>query len=769
MAFEADLGQAVRRSGPRASRVLVPALVFAVAGLGISLWRDLPMWRDGYLLLTGTLLALAALVRVRAMPRRQSLSKQARAYCETLEHDPAPSFLSCCDGEIRFHNGAAKSTLGARNGETVAEAVRTFLANPSALIMRLMTKARAARTAQEDVVTRHGHLRIAVRIVGAEEFAWRVELFPQKTVAQDGAAQISLPMLTVSKSGTILFMNDALRRLVGRRVRSLDRLFSDRPLASGELRNLSTSDGQVEVLVIEGSDTPGRRELFLVPTREDMAHKAAVGAIDGLPIALLKLDGDGRILASNTVARKLLGIAEGEGRRFSALVEGLGRPVGDWMRMLAEGKGLRRPEVVRVRHDTGEVYIQITPERIVENGDTLILAVLSDVTDIKTLEARVVQAQKMQAIGQLAGGVAHDFNNLLTAITGHCDLLLLRHDKGDADYSDLQQINQNANRAASLVSQLLAFSRKQTLRPERVDLREALSDLTHLLNRLVGEKVTLSLTHDPDLRPTRADKRQLEQVIMNLVVNARDALSDDGGDVRIATSNVHFEDDVLRERATIPAGDYVLIRVSDNGCGIPRDKLTTIFEPFYTTKKTREGTGLGLSTAYGIVKQTGGFIFVESVVGSGTEFSVLLPAADPHDAQPELPVDVVPAPASNRGDGVILLVEDEAPVRAFASRALRLRGYTVLEAENAEQALVVLEDEALRIDLFVTDVIMPGLDGPSWVRKAQHTRPDVPVIFVSGYAEEPVAEDQSRIPHSVFLPKPFSLSDLTATVQRQLS
>jgi len=281
--------------------------------------------------------------------------------------------------------------------------------------------------------------------------------------------------------------------------------------------------------------------------------------------------------------------------------------------------------------------------------------------------------------------------------------------------------------------------------------------------------VALSLTHDPDLKPTRADRRQLEQVVMNLVVNARDAMREEGGEVRISTSNVVFEQDLLRGRATMPAGSYVLIRVSDNGCGISKDKLPKIFEPFYTTKKNREGTGLGLSTAYGIVKQTGGFIFVESVVGSGTEFSVFLPVATGEDPLPMEPDNIVAdAPSDAKGDAVILLVEDEAPVRAFASRALRLKGYTVLEAENAEQALGVLNDEALKVDLFVTDVIMPGMDGPSWVREAMKARPEVNVIFVSGYAEDSMAEDQATIPNSVFLQKPFSLSDLASTVHRQL-
>ena len=368
----------------------------------------------------------------------------------------------------------------------------------------------------------------------------------------------------------------------------------------------------------------------------------------------------------------------------------------------------------------------------------------------------------------MAGGVAHDFNNLLTAISGHCDLLLLRHDQGDPDYADLVQIHQNANRAAALVGQLLAFSRKQTLRPEVLDLRDTLADLTHLLNRLVGEKITLTLTHEPVQQAIRADKRQLEQVLMNLVVNARDAMPR-GGEIRIETEAFHLREAMERDRVTWPSGSYVCVKVSDHGHGIPADKLQKVFEPFYTTKRTGEGTGLGLSTAYGIVKQSGGYIFVDSVVGQGTCFTLLFPGHDLLPAAPTAPpAPVARAPGPRYGDGVVLLVEDEAPVRAFASRALRLRGYTVIEADSAEQALKTLEDADLSVDIFVTDVIMPGMDGPSWVREALKTRPDVRVVFVSGYAQESFGDAQASIPNSVFLPKPFSLTDLTETVKSQL-
>jgi two-component system cell cycle sensor histidine kinase/response regulator CckA len=254
---------------------------------------------------------------------------------------------------------------------------------------------------------------------------------------------------------------------------------------------------------------------------------------------------------------------------------------------------------------------------------------------------------------------------------------------------------------------------------------------------------------------------------MNLVVNARDAMKD-GGEIRIETESRTLNTPMNRERVTVPAGEYVTVRVVDQGTGISADKLQKVFEPFFTTKRTGEGTGLGLSTAYGIVKQSGGFIFVDSKLDEGTCFTLLFPVIETVYKKPIARKVVEKATVPNHGDAVILLVEDEAPVRAFASRALRLRGYTVLEADSAEAALKTLEDETLNIDLFVTDVVMPGKDGPSWVKEAMLVRPDVRVVFVSGYAEDKLSDTQAKIPNSVFLPKPFSLNDLTETVHRQL-
>ena len=255
---------------------------------------------------------------------------------------------------------------------------------------------------------------------------------------------------------------------------------------------------------------------------------------------------------------------------------------------------------------------------------------------------------------------------------------------------------------------------------------------------------------------------------MNLVVNGRDAMPA-GGEIKIETSVETLSEPMERDRAIVPADRFVVVKITDHGGGIESDQLQKVFEPFYTTKRTGEGTGLGLSTAYGIIKQSGGYIFVDSVVGSGTCFTIYLPVYDKVEDKPLAISKAIQSLPQPKGEGVVLLVEDEAPVRAFASRALRLRGYTVLEADSAEEALKTLEDETLKVDVFVTDVVMPGMDGPSWVKLALKDRPDTRVVFVSGYAEESFSEDQMRIPNSVFLPKPFSLSELTETVHQQLS
>ncbi|MFN3854008.1 MAG: cell cycle histidine kinase CckA [Phreatobacter sp.] len=426
-----------------------------------------------------------------------------------------------------------------------------------------------------------------------------------------------------------------------------------------------------------------------------------------------------------------------------------------------------------------------------------------ETTELRQLQEQFAQSQKMMAVGQLAGGVAHDFNNVLQAILGHADLLLMNHKPSDPSFNDIMQIKQNGNRAASLVRQLLAFSRKQTLRPQVIQLGDVLSDLSMLLRRSLGERVGLDVIHGRDLWPIRADVTQLEQVILNLAVNARDAMPE-GGKLTIRTANVPASE-IARYQSKhhpvdMPASDSVLIEVTDTGTGIPEDIRQKIFDPFFSTKDVGKGTGLGLSTVYGIVKQSGGYVFVDSTVGRGTTFRIFLPrhvegpaeqdeappAAPPLVSAPptspaavlvagEPPKPAEPPPAArpvqpprdDTGAGTILLVEDEEAVRAFASRALTSRGYTVLEAASGLEALDVMK-EAGTVDLVVSDVVMPEMNGPTLLGELRKSNPNIKVIFVSGYAEEAFRNDLPEGQDFAFLPKPFSLKQLIEAVKGQI-
>ncbi|WP_172294975.1 ATP-binding protein [Pseudoruegeria sp. HB172150] len=712
-----------------------------------------------FLVSGATLIALVLLIHLLVRRHKSQQLRISTAISALIGRDAVPSFLTDEAGQIVYRNPAAAQKYPGSDGQTLSAAIGEHFAAPNHVLQRMRLRADAQGAAAEDVATAQGALRLSVTRADPGGYIWRLDDHGTAELAE-----IAMPMMRLSKTGKIVDMNQAMETLLGSRPKTLDRVVIDVPLVNGQLHHLDTTRGQFAAHLAILEEPGGLTQVFALPGEAPERHLIHA---DAVPAPILKLSASGRILMANRRARLLLALPDEAGLDFASVVEGLGRPVEDWLRDVSEGRGGTQAEVVRATMPQKDVYLQVALGRMVESGDASLLAVLIDATELKTLEAQFVQSQKMQAVGQLAGGVAHDFNNLLTAISGHCDLLLLRHAPGDPDYGDLVQINQNANRAAALVGQLLAFSRKQNMQPELIDLRDTLGDLTHLLNRLVGEKIHLDWMHDPELPRVRADKRQLEQVLMNLVVNARDAMPE-GGEIKIATRAVRLKEPLCRDRAEVPKGDYVVVTVEDEGCGIPPDKLVKIFEPFYSTKRTGEGTGLGLSMAYGIVKQTGGYIFADSVDGQGTVFSMYFPA---HRGRPASPGSALPPPsrpAARTGGGVVLLVEDEAPVRAFASRALRLRGYTVLEADCAEDALRTLEDLELDVDVFVTDVVMPGMDGPTWVAQALKQRPEVRVVFVSGYAEDSIAHNRSKIPNSVFLPKPFSLAQLTDTVQQQL-
>jgi two-component system cell cycle sensor histidine kinase/response regulator CckA len=382
------------------------------------------------------------------------------------------------------------------------------------------------------------------------------------------------------------------------------------------------------------------------------------------------------------------------------------------------------------------------------------------------LEAQLAQTLRLKAVGQLAGGIAHDFNNLLTVMIGFCDLLLLRHRPGDPSFPDIMQIRQNANRAANLVRQLLAYSRRQTLQPRVVALSEVLAELAHLLRRLIGHNIDLRMEHGRDLHPVLVDPGQLEQVIVNLAVNARDAMPD-GGALTIRTGNLKLDRPLPATGETIPPGVYVQIEVIDTGTGIPPDIIDRIFEPFFSTKRVGAGTGLGLATVYGIVKQSGGYLALDSIVGKGSDFRIYLPR-HPERVTSPLRREGEEEGCDLTGTGTILLVEDEEAVRLFSARALRNKGYKVIEARSGRAALDIMSQTSDPIDLVITDVVMPEIDGPALVEGFRAARPGLKVIFISGYAEAAL-----RVPDGAvnlhFLAKPFSLKQLAGKVKDVLA
>jgi two-component system, cell cycle sensor histidine kinase and response regulator CckA len=390
--------------------------------------------------------------------------------------------------------------------------------------------------------------------------------------------------------------------------------------------------------------------------------------------------------------------------------------------------------------------------------------IAEDVTDRRALEEQFRQAQKMEAVGRLAGGVAHDFNNLLMVISGYTEVLLEEFRADDPLQGKVQAIQQAADRATTLTRQLLAFSRKQFLELKVVDVNAIVSDMERLLRPLIGETIELTTRLTSGVGQTRADAGQLEQVIMNLVVNSRDAMPR-GGKITIQTSEATFEAHASREHGLVAPGSYIVLTVSDTGLGMDAETQSRIFEPFFTTKEKGKGTGLGLSTVYGIVKQSGGYIFADSGVGRGTRFRIYLPRVDdpaesagtPHTAQ-------VPG----GGSETVLLVEDEESVRQLVRDTLQARGYKVLEAENGEVGVQVAESHAGTIDMIITDVVMPGMSGRELARRVTEARPETKVLYLSGYTEEAIAHEGVLDPGTAFLQKPFTLQLLSRKVREVL-
>lgn len=745
-------------------------------------------------------------------------------------------------GHVVYSNAAYLSLTGAATAQDVRPIERVFIGNPdvSEAVFRLLKAAREGKRQQEEVRIAgtdgaHGRwLRMRVRPLGenkreAKYSVWSIaditrdrerqeDVFKELQHAIEYLDHAPCGFFSVNPSGEIGYVNATLANWLDHDLAEIGSgglKLTD--IVSGDGASLLTSivpvPGEVKTEVFDidlrmrggktmpvrlyhklafGADgVPGpSRTLVISRARDEHSDPERAAEVrfmrffDHTPMAIATVDRAGAVVRANARFAKLAQSLSADGagnksifrtvnaRDRSQLIAAINQA--------AEGQGDIAPVEAMLdgaRERWGQFFVTAVEED--ERDTEAAIVYLLETTERRTLENQINQSQKMDMVGQLAGGIAHDFNNVLSAIMMANDFLLNAHKPTDPSFQDIMQIKQNATRAATLVRQLLAFSRRQTLRPQVLDLGDALSDLTMLLRRLIGEKVKLDLVHGRDLWPVKVDVSQFEQVIVNLAVNARDAMPD-GGKLTVKTANVSTDEATQLSYKGMPAADYVRIDVSDTGTGIPADIVEKIFEPFFSTKEVGKGTGLGLSTVYGIVKQTGGFVYVDSKPGEGTSFRIFLPRHhQEQEAAAESPAgngaakEAVSEPAKPKpdltGQGTILLVEDEDGLRSLNARGLRSRGYSVIEASNGIEAIEALEQKNGAVDLVVSDVVMPEMDGPTLLREMRVRNPNLKIIFVSGYAEEAFEKSLPENEQFAFLAKPFALSALVEKVKETMA
>jgi len=748
-------------------------------------------------------------------------------------------------GHVVYFNAAYLALTGATGAQDVRPVERVFIGNPdvSEAVFRLLKAAREGKRQQEEVRIAsqdggHGRwLRMRVRPLGLSKRAAKYAVWSIADITRDRERQEDVfkelqhaieyldhapcGFFSVNAAGELAYVNATLANW-------LDYDLAEIGSGGLKLNDIVTGDGASLLTSIVAVPGEVKTEVFdidlkmrggkTVPVR--LYHKLAFGAdggpgpsrtlvisrardersdperaaevrfmrfFDHTPMAIATVDRAGTVVRANARYAKLAQGLGGEGVAAKSIFLAVNaRDRGTLIAAInqaAEGQGDIQPVEVMLegaKERWGQFFVTAVGQD--DETEAAIVYIL-ETTARRALENQINQSQKMEMVGQLAGGIAHDFNNVLSAIMMANDFLLNAHKPTDPSFQDIMQIKQNANRAAALVRHLLAFSRKQTLRPQVLDLGESLSDLRNLLKRLIGEKVSLDVVHGRDLWPVKVDLSQFEQVIVNLAVNARDAMPD-GGKLAVKTANVTTADAAQLAYKGMPAADYVRIDITDTGTGIPADIREKIFEPFFSTKEVGKGTGLGLSTVYGIVKQTGGFIYVDSEEGKGTSFSIFLPR---HRADQEAQAEQHPeAAAANgaakaeaaaakppstdlTGQGTILLVEDEDGLRSLNARGLRSRGYSVIEAANGVEAMEALDEKNGAVDLVVSDVVMPEMDGPTLLKEMRGRNPSLKVIFVSGYAEDAFEKSLPENEQFSFLPKPFTLTQLVAAVKETMT
>ncbi len=507
---------------------------------------------------------------------------------------------------------------------------------------------------------------------------------------------------------------------------------------------------------------------FITPTESNIVDYQLHPCFTNSSIAIAQCDINGNFIKKNIALVKLAGSSNDS--IFALISDGYHMKVREYF------------SSNRINNASFDVQLnggnnmKIYFNKFLHNKVMFILCYFIDNTERKKLEIKLEHYQKVQAIGQLAGGIAHDFNNILTGIIGFCDLLLLQHSASDPSFGDIIQIQQNAKRGSNLVRQLLAFSRRQTLQPKIINVNGTIANLYEMIKRLIGENIKFNIYYGSDLGAVRADQGQLEQVMLNLAVNAGAAM-EKGGELTIRTFNQKVDslnstpqDMFSPDKETIEHGNYVVIEVIDTGCGMTSDIIEKAFDPFFSTKDITSGTGLGLSTVYGIIKQTEGYIYVASKVNHGTKFSIFLPIvyiSDENDKEEDS--KEIEKPVEIKGNGIILLIEDEDSVREFTAKALTRKGFNVIEASIGSEALEIIRKKNQHIDLIITDVIMPEVSGPEIVKETLIHRPNIKVIFISGYTEDAfLKSDEINIEDFHFLPKPFTLNELGNKVQSVL-